>query len=62
VQHHPHDIRLIQAQLDEVVASTERSELRENTLVVVLADLFHDRQLVVSAGEALTGIHQANAA
>jgi hypothetical protein len=58
VQHHPHGIRLIQAQLDEVVASAERSELVEHALVTVLSDHVHDRELLVAAVELLVGVHQ----
>jgi hypothetical protein len=48
VQHDPHRTRLIEADLDEVVAAAQRTELRPHPRVVVLADAAQDAELFIA--------------
>src|SRR5918994_1816588 len=62
MQHDPHDVRLIEAQLDEVVAAAERSELLEGPRRIVLADHIEDLELTEALVELLAGLSKLRAA
>src|SRR5262249_34952150 len=64
MQHDPHVARLIEAQLDEVVAAAERTELLERLRRTVLTDHVEDAQLpetLVQLPACLCELQTANA-
>src|SRR5678815_4873220 len=62
MQHDPYGARLIEAQLDEVVTTTERSELLEGPRRVVLTDHIEDLELTEALVELLAGLRELRTA
>src|SRR5262249_38881275 len=62
MQHDPHGARLIEAQLDEVVAAAERAELLEGPRRIVLTDHIEDLELTETLVELLAGLRELRAA
>src|SRR5687768_3946061 len=58
MQHDPHDVRLIEAQLNEMVAAAERSELLEGPRRIVLTDHIEDLELTEALVELLAGLRE----
>src|SRR5918994_265472 len=61
MQHDPHDVRFIEAQLDEVVAAPERSKLLEGPRCIVLTDHIEDPELPESLMGRLARLRELHA-
>src|SRR5688572_15298875 len=62
MQHDPHDVGLIETQLDEVVAAAERAELLEGPRRIVLTNHVEDLQLAESFVELPARLRELYAA